>query len=89
MTKDFVKRQQEIIDQDIRDMPPEEINAFLEELSPEAANAVLEKIGHRRARDIYDSHKEKGCLEIALLLAFIVLCSWDFFVVLYWLSSWW
>lgn len=81
MGKRFVERQQEIIDDDIRSMSPEEINDFLSELGPQGADAFLEKVGHRRAADIYGSYEEHGCLEaislrLCIVLSALAFCRW-------------
>lgn len=61
MEKSFVKLQQEIIDQEMLEMPPKEIDDILSTMKAEEAFDFLERIGRLRAALIYQSLQ--GCGE--------------------------
>lgn len=54
MNKDFARQWQEISDDDLRTMSPEQTNKILKGLDQQVANLFLERLGHIRARDTYN-----------------------------------
>lgn len=58
MSEDFVRRQQKVIDADIRTMSEEQINEILEHMNQREVDRFLERLGRIRARVIYDSYED-------------------------------
>lgn len=87
MSKDFMGRQQEIIHDDMRTMPPEMVNEILADMTQDEANVFLYNLGHTRAADIYASYEEPGCLETIGLRLLIVLSVSAFCFWLLWQSA--
>ena len=53
MEADFIRLQQESIDDNMRTMPPGMVNQILSYMNPEEANEFLGRLGALRAGDIY------------------------------------
>ncbi len=52
---EFTRRQQEILDQELAEMLPKEVNDLLSTMKPGEANVFLECLGRLRALQIYTS----------------------------------
>lgn len=50
---EFVKKQQEVIDEEMAEMSPEEVNDILSAMKPKEANKFLGKLGQIRSAAIY------------------------------------
>lgn len=57
---EFVELQQKVIDQELVEMPPEEVNDILRPMTEQEANEFLGGIGRLRTLQIYKLLKEKG-----------------------------
>ena len=54
---EFIKLQQEAIDQELAEMPPEEVNDMLLTMKSDEANEFLGRLGRLRATQIYKTLK--------------------------------
>lgn len=55
---DLIRRQQDIIDGEMRTIAPETVDEVLADMKPDEANRFLERLGHLRARDVHDRLSE-------------------------------
>lgn len=82
---EFQRMQQDVIDDDMRTMPPGMVKEILADMKPAEADAFLGRLGHVRAADIYEAEEEEGCLLLSGLLGSITLLL---SLLWYWVSGW-